>query len=239
MKIHIYGQFLAINRPNKIIHFSVFNQEHENFTESFSSMDKSSSTVYKRALWIGHDMIWPRCVLLNAGKWNYKQKCEYDAAWAVQRQAILKGLANQTNESVRIKEEKVGQCAPDYTKMVFDAYFPIAELSGKIQYEKGVVMGLENGRDRNEAMLETSKLRIEQMQENLTKMQEDFVKSYPHHLERNNRHFFIGPMQNDEETVGQKRPLEQIEPVQAESADFWTEEMLWVGSEMITCAHDV
>jgi hypothetical protein len=202
-------------------------------------MDTSSSTIYKRACWIGPDIIWPRCVLLNAGKWTYQQKREYDTAWAVQRQAILNGLARQTNESVELEKGRVGQCAPNYENQMFDAYFSIAELSNKIQFEKGVVMGLENGRDRNEAMLETSKSKIERMQENLIQVQEDFVKSYPKHLERNNQHFFIGPTHNQENTVGLEEQLEQIEPIQAENVEFWTEEMLLIGSEMLMCSDDV
>jgi len=140
---------------------------------------------------------------------------------------------------MRLEKEKIGQSAPKYTNLVFDAYFPIDELSGKIQYETGVVMGLENGRNRNEAMLENSKLKIKHVQEKLIEMQEDFVKHYPEHLERNNQHIFIGPVQNDEETLGQKRQLEQIEPVQAENADFWEGSKLCIGSKMLMCADDI
>ena len=205
------------------------------FSESLSSMDTEPSTTYKRAFWIGRHMIWPRRVLLNAGTWSAEKKSEYDAAWEVQKQAILKGLALQTDESVRLEKEKYGQAAPNYTDITFDAYFPIAELSAKIQYQTGLVMGLENGRDRNEGMLQQAKHTIKRMESELIDMQEDFVTKYPEHLQRNNHHIFIGRVQNDAKTVGQKRHLEEIEHVQSESVDFWEESMLYIGSEMLLC----
>jgi len=88
-------------------------------------------------------MIWPRRVLLNAGTWSAEQKSEYDAAWEVQKQAILGALDLQKDES----NEICGQAAPNDANDTFDAYFPIAGLSAKIQYQKGLVIGLENGRD--------------------------------------------------------------------------------------------
>jgi len=208
-------------------------------SESLSSMDKEPSTAYKRAFWIGPHMIWPRNVLLNAGTWSAEKKSEYDAAWEVQKQAILKGLALQTDESVRLEKEKYGQAAPNYGDLAFDAYFPIAELSAKIQYQKGLVIGLENGRDRNEGMLQEAKQNTKHMELELIEMQEDFATNYPEHLERNNQHIFIGRVHNDEETVGQKRQLQETEHIQAESVDFWEERMLYIGSEMLMCAEGV
>jgi len=166
----------------------------------------------------------------------YKKNSEYDAAWEVQKEVILKGLALQTDESVRLEKEKYGQAAPNYTNLTFDAYFPIAELFAEIQYQKGLVIGLENGRDRNEGMLHEAKHNIKHIELELIEIQENCVMKCPEHLERNNQHIFIGRVQKDEETVIQKRQLEEVEPVQAESVNFWEGKMLHIGSEMLMCA---
>ena len=195
-------------------------------THRITHAGASMSKTHERAFWIGPHMIWPRRVLLNAGTWSAEQKSDYDAAWEVQKQAILGALDLQKDES----NEICGQAAPNDANDTFDAYFPIAGLSAKIQYQKGLVIGLENGRDRNEGMLEEAKKNIIDMELDLIKMQEGFETEYPEHLERNKQYIFIGRVQG-----GKKRQREETEPVKAESVDFWEQGMLHIGSEMLSC----
>jgi len=156
------------------------------------SMPDEMPVKFKRAEWIGDGPLDARMTLGNADAWTPTQNREYQAAFDAQRIDIETSIAR---ESPSEKERRLGWCgesAPDSAESVFDSYWPIKELEDAIQFEKGLIIGLEQARDRNENLLSESKLNVTEMQRQYAKLLEMFwIGDGEKHLRRNKVNVFM------------------------------------------------
>jgi len=144
----------------------------------------------ERAKWIGFGELWPLSCIANAKHWTPKQNREYQQAFEKQKFAMQKALEVETPDAKESRMFFCGARAPSSSDEVFDKCWSIKEIEKIIEFKKGLIFGLEHGRDRNEAMLAQTKSEVVVLETQQMELVENFYKNCPQHFQRYKLHAF-------------------------------------------------
>lgn len=152
--------------------------------DTAKTLSAASCDSNERATWIGYGDLWPRSSIVNTITWTPKQNTEYQAAYDVQKIAIQRALAAETPEAESRRTGWVGGRCPDPSNKVFDKCWALKEVEKSMEFKKGLICGLEHGRDRNENMLAAAKLELVKLSEWHVALLEKFYAHDSEHLNR-------------------------------------------------------
>jgi len=215
-----------------------FTQTHTMNIKSTASLP--SCVPLTRAAWIGNGDLWPRASIVNTITWTPKQNAEYQEAYDVQKYAIVRALLAEPPAAKEMRMGWIGACAPNPADDFFDKCWSMKEIEKTIK--KGLIYGLENGRDRKEEMLTETKLELAVLSKQHAALLEKFYADDPAHLDRKRLRVFTrndnsgsDAKTNDAEmhiTLLGKRPLSEDDTmdkvsnrlqavVPGETSEYW------------------
>jgi len=101
-----------------------------------SGAENTKPTLYERAPWLGHEILWPIWCLLNAGLWTPRQKSQYKEAYNQQLEACAEARSLVTKEQAELLGTWIGMCAPRYNEEAYKEYDGVDMLRAEIKREK-------------------------------------------------------------------------------------------------------
>jgi len=154
-------------------------------------MASEGSEVRLREAWLGCGPLYARRTLGNAEAWTAQQNREYAAAFEAQKRDIVAALARESAAAKKVRTDPIRRAPrPDSSDELFDCYWPIKELESRMQFNKGLISGLEQSRECSEALLEAAKREVAELQAQHAKLLLGFRPQFHHHLQRHGVNVF-------------------------------------------------
>jgi len=134
----------------------------------------------ERPDWIGAGYLYDPRLLINTKKWTLQMFAEYKHAFDMQEIEILEDDHVQPPTLPPFNREDARTSLERFQ----DDFKPISNIEAVIYHCRGVIIGLEMGRERNCKMWSDTKKELEDAEEKHLELTIKFWKLYPEYLVR-------------------------------------------------------